>query len=513
VLQAHHLDELVALGTLPAQVVRFPESAIASGLNLLVSRGPQAGAPLRVKRPRSRGSTSGLLLRACWRGGWGVMKSFEVDGQWWLPEAPDTKISGRLSVSEQGRAELSLIGALQPFLIGGDRDENGMYPRIVGVAGGKAYTLEDSFQIHRSTPFMGGLDAQRILVNQVFRGAHFAHDEPLEFHAVHVTMDWLAYWVMRSGFGEEREFGRLSDRREGTAIATLELKRIASESCRGEDGSTVTLWQAYGVDGDRIVERRLTQNFYFSIVRPELVDPRVLVDQVSDLQDLVSIGTGKVAAFGSLDLRHPDAVWPPDEKDSHEMAIEMFASWHVVNEEAPKLLHHFQMFFTLDDLGGMSGVERWLTVARRHRSALGRVMHTRYSKSMFISDRLFNCAAATEAYDREKHEDDATFAARVRRCASHAGEAFVDLVEDVDVWVSALKDARNDLAHHKPGMAAGKAERWFLSDSAYWLFVLCLLRDAEAPEAVFGRIVEHQDYLFLQRRLQQALATGEARRS
>jgi hypothetical protein len=39
VLQDHHLDELVALGTLTEQVVRFPESAFASGLKFLVSSG------------------------------------------------------------------------------------------------------------------------------------------------------------------------------------------------------------------------------------------------------------------------------------------------------------------------------------------------------------------------------------------------------------------------------------------------------------------------------------------
>jgi len=43
VLQAHHLDELVALGTLTAQAARFLEAAVASGLNVLVSGGTQAG--------------------------------------------------------------------------------------------------------------------------------------------------------------------------------------------------------------------------------------------------------------------------------------------------------------------------------------------------------------------------------------------------------------------------------------------------------------------------------------
>ncbi|HYH24480.1 MAG TPA: ATPase, T2SS/T4P/T4SS family [Blastococcus sp.] len=43
VLQAHSLDELVALGTLTAPAARFLEAAVASGLNILVSGGTQAG--------------------------------------------------------------------------------------------------------------------------------------------------------------------------------------------------------------------------------------------------------------------------------------------------------------------------------------------------------------------------------------------------------------------------------------------------------------------------------------
>jgi pilus assembly protein CpaF len=45
VLQAHSLDELVALGTVTAQAARFLEAAVASGLNVLVSGGTQAGNP------------------------------------------------------------------------------------------------------------------------------------------------------------------------------------------------------------------------------------------------------------------------------------------------------------------------------------------------------------------------------------------------------------------------------------------------------------------------------------
>jgi pilus assembly protein CpaF len=43
VVRAHHLDELVELGTLSRQAARFLEAAVVAGLNILVSGGTQAG--------------------------------------------------------------------------------------------------------------------------------------------------------------------------------------------------------------------------------------------------------------------------------------------------------------------------------------------------------------------------------------------------------------------------------------------------------------------------------------
>ena len=51
VLQAHHLDELVALGTLTPPAARFLEAAVASGLNILVSGGTQAGRTTLPNHP------------------------------------------------------------------------------------------------------------------------------------------------------------------------------------------------------------------------------------------------------------------------------------------------------------------------------------------------------------------------------------------------------------------------------------------------------------------------------
>lgn len=46
------------------------------------------------------------------------------------------------------------------------------------------------------------------------------------------------------------------------------------------------------------------------------------------------------------------------------------------------------MYFTLDELGGIDAVRRWLVAAQDYRTELARVMATRYSGSMFLEDRI-----------------------------------------------------------------------------------------------------------------------------
>ena len=49
VVKADHLDDLVVLGTVTRQAARFLEAAVASGLNILVAGGTQAGNPTMLE--------------------------------------------------------------------------------------------------------------------------------------------------------------------------------------------------------------------------------------------------------------------------------------------------------------------------------------------------------------------------------------------------------------------------------------------------------------------------------
>lgn len=76
-------------------------------------------------------------------------------GQWWLPEAPETRVVGLLRIHDDGLCELELLGTLRsnlPKSSDGSEEpsveltdallaESGVSPRILDQADGRAFTL------------------------------------------------------------------------------------------------------------------------------------------------------------------------------------------------------------------------------------------------------------------------------------------------------------------------------------------------------------------------------------
>ena len=122
---------------------------------------------------------------------------------------------------------------------------------------------------------------------------------------------------------------------------------------------------------------------------------------------------------------------------------------------------------------------------------------------MFASDRYLNRLAAIEAYDRKKAGcENSGLRTRLKRCTDFAGTEFAGLVRDVNAWIDHAYRERLDLAHHYDWrLRETGADLYYLAESAYWLFILCLLREATIPDAVFRRAVTTPGFRWLQRKL------------
>ena len=96
--------------------------------------------------------------------------------------------------------------------------------------------------------------------------------------------------------------------------------------------------------------------------------------------------------------------------------------------------------------------------------------------------------AALESFDKHHRgtEDEVLYGKRIGACVDLAGDVFRDLmVEDPDDWSKRVKELRNDLAHHRDRFRLdGSVGGHLISEQLYWLFALCMLRVANAPDEV-----------------------------
>lgn len=435
------------------------------------------------------------------------MEQFDVPGEWWLPGDPDAFVHGRLRHSEEDGTSLDLAGELSQ---GGARD--GLYPLVHGTAGGADHTLVDCFRTRRDMNWGGSTRYETVRVNQMLRGALFDDPESLGGNAVAMALRHLTEWVTDSGI-EEDIVERTGPPRPGEPVFRLATYRTLDHRAAAADGRTVVLSRHLGIDGDGVARRELTQRFTLRVDAP---DPTArmpldhLLDWASDLQDLVSIATGRTADFERVEYFDPDVTRQTPSGRRLEQPVQVIARWTSGSDADPRPVERHRLLFTYDQLGGITGVARWLDAAAAHRGGLGRVMGSRYSTAMFVSDRLMNCCAALEAFDwRTTGVERAHFRTRLTRCAELAGQPFAALVGDTDAWTAAVRDARNDVTHHlEQTVRRSSPTTLYLSQSLYYLFALCMLRASQAPADLIDRVPEHPDFRWLAPRVRELLAAS-----
>jgi len=344
---------------------------------------------------------------------------------------------------------------------------------------------------------MGGLPSETITFDQALRGIWLDADEPLEFDRVRAGMQWLTHWVAASGIRETHKF--TEDNRPATAI--LEGDVLPSRRVRLGDGITVYLAHTVGVEGDRMTRRSLSQSWAFETRSTRALALKTLMTTTAHLQALVSIGTGRLAGFEELTLNHPALTHgPASHPRRYRRSIDYFAQWSFHDAETAPLGSH-DMPFTLGDLGGMRAVGRWIKTIGSYGHQLDQMMATRRPPTL-VRDRLFNRVAALEGYHKLRiTKKKVDLKDRLIECASLTDGSFNELVADVEAWAKIAVRERNNIGHGSEPAAFEASDALFIGDSAYWLFVLCLLREMEAPAAVFDRIVQTPVFGWLKRNL------------
>ena len=337
--------------------------------------------------------------------------TLEVQGLWWLPEDEEHKVGGTFKWSAEDGGSLSLIGTLREDtweerpLPGGSTQRVRTSPRwpsepevhavIHGQVGRECYTLLDCLTANRQGSFESAVPSQRLAFSSALKGrAWFVDLDDAAFDRMVIDMRHLTAWINRGGLSiEYPALPRASD----APFATITANRVDREvASHGE--LKVTLVQTFAVQGDGLHECLIEQRWKVQIGYPTLRSMEDLTHVASDLQDLVTMAVGATADFEATRFLHPEVpetYISGDAVKGTRAPITYYARWGNRSTGPHETRKPHEMYFTYDEFGGAGGVGRWLAVAEKYRTELGRVMATRYSEDMYLEDRIMNVCGRT----------------------------------------------------------------------------------------------------------------------
>jgi hypothetical protein len=449
---------------------------------------------------------------------------FEVQGMWWLPDHEDHKVPGVFSWDDDGGGSLRLVGQLRPVTLldnelpdgrvqkyrDHSRDDDKIYPVVLGAVERQEFTLLSAFQTHwRDWSLEHAMET--VHANAVLEGAWFG-DPDVEADRARFRMRDLASWVNESGL--DAASPRLD--RTGEEFAVLTARSLPNLDIP-YPGARVSLAQSLKTTRRGIEAIGVEQDWTLRIDRDEVAGLQSFVEVASDVQDLVSLATGRTAEFRAVVVQHPDlpqlSVGGTPMGGLRQNLI-YHAQWanradyEADGKDSRDPMDGRLMYFNLSHLG-VDGLGRWLDAVAGFRTELGRAMATRYGRG-YLEDRIMNVCAALESFDKHhrRTDDDVHYRARIEACVELAGEEFRSLVvEDPAAWSRKVKDLRHDLAHHRDRFRMdGSVGGHLVSEQLFWLFALCMLRVAQAPDAVFESIANHRQWGWLREQAEKGLA-------
>lgn len=173
-------------------------------------------------------------------------------------------------------------------------------------------------------------------------------------------------------------------------------------------------------------------------------------------------------------------------------------------EAAP---HPHQMLFTFEDIGGLEGIAQWVGIAKKYETVMGSLVSHWYLPRLYSEHRFFNACTAAEAMRRiQLQKQTFNFGNELKLLALQAGKPFEALVGDTDAWRKKVIQARVNYVVH-PGLQKVRAADGLypLSESLYFLVVMCLLRECGVPEETVDRVCQYQRFRILTRQLKDVL--------
>ena len=440
-----------------------------------------------------------------------ISKPIDTRGFFWLPDDPNNKLPGNLSVSESGAIRVEMMGLFNESLHNAKSMLNGFareYDRVIcEVESGGKVTLENCLYQASRVSLSGGLSSSTLLAELAFVGAHFYSKEDMRFSEFTFSVDGLEEWLLVSGISMDPD----DDNKAGSISYALPDEIVL----RLHDGLKlkVVFSLEFPLVSMPVTEMGVSQ---FSFLELEASVPMQIDSALRLARQICNFLS--LATENSVTLRSIEVAQGNDHGDTEvprTTRAKVYCRFSLpIDKEVPFSWPRF--LFSYSDVEDR--LERLLVAWLDMHQSLGPVLNqyfaNRLDSSLFLEEKCFQLAQAIEALHRFGHPDEKempteTFGvikAEMLQCCppehremlsrklSHANELtlrkrIMRLVSPFSPWfgnrrerkrfVGKLVDFRNSYTHfttEQEKVKASSRDLLTLHDRVDTLFKLSLLR-------------------------------------
>ena len=155
--------------------------------------------------------------------------------------------------------------------------------------------------------------------------------------------------------------------------------------------------------------------------------------------------------------------------------------------------------FTMQELGGVEGIARWLNVLHSRKYLMTALLVDRYRQPVFIIDRTSHLLIACEAYQRHFMADPGKKIYNLGKevldaMLYRAGRPFEEWVGKPEDWKKKVNEIRNNygVAHLQgyAGNSPASPDFHLINEQLYLLVVSCLLSECGVSEDTRCKVAE-----------------------
>ena len=404
------------------------------------------------------------------------MFSGSQKGLFWLLDKPEHKVEGTLDVDSKGRLQL----ATQNLLDLSD-DPRGVR-NICGATAKGLVTLMDVHAIGRENQnnLYWSVTTETWRCQYAFQGRSKDIDLLDEGVAsVELEIQLLPDWAHRGmDFQSDWEFHR------GSLSWSVEQPKPTGEWSLGKVELRHAVYPSFPgiIDRHRGAKVAIKTSFASTFDRPQSLANAL--DVLSSLQALVSVAKGVAVPIEMVTMavrRNESDIWMTFHYDP------------VLQTDRPAAKG--SELFTLEELGGMEGVGKWLDVLCGQTLLKNALLIDRYRSPAFVTDRTGHLLMGHEAYHRHS-TNQAKGKVRLDEMLDPGfdvvGPEFLDWIGDRKAWKRKINRIRNEQIAHLQNLGGSKdsgGATHQVNEQLYTLLIIRILAQCDFSEYLLGQVV------------------------